>query len=164
MMAPMKRITHELTYPGATVEQVTGMLMTPAFREAVCEAQKDVQKSEVTIDGTTVTVDQTRARTGSPASPRSRRQRDPDPPGGALDLADAWRRHRDHPREARPDRRLGRGGGGRRGITETVTLEITVSIPFVGRRDKIESLIGEKLKHSLETENRVGRTWLEGQA
>ena len=48
------------------------------------------------------------------------------------------------------------------GVTETVTLEITVSIPLVG--GKIESLIGDKLTHSLETENSVGRTWLEGQA
>ena len=48
------------------------------------------------------------------------------------------------------------------GVTETVSLEITVSIPFVG--GKIESLIGDKLKRSLETENHVGRTWLEGQA
>ena len=163
MMSPMKRITHELTYPGATVEQVTGMLMTPAFREAVCEAQKDVQKSEVTIDGTTVTIDQTQGADRIPGFARkfvgdeirilqeerwtSPTHADvtvtiPGKPGqiaGSVDLVAA-----------------------RDGVTETVSLEITVSIPFVG--GKIESLIGDKLRHSLETENRVGRTWLEGQA
>ena len=34
--------------------------------------------------------------------------------------------------------------------------------PFVG--GKIEGLIGDKLLSSLRAENRVGRTWLEGQA
>lgn len=159
----MKRITHELTYPGATVEQVTGMLMTPAFREAVCEAQKDVQKSEVTIDGTTVTIDQTQGADRIPGFAKKfvgneirilQEEHWTSPAHGDVTVTIPGK-----PGKIAGSIDVVAAGDG---VTETVALEITVSIPLVG--GKIESLIGEKLTHSLETENRVGRSWLEGQA
>jgi hypothetical protein len=159
----MKRITHELSYPGATVEQVTGMLMTPAFREAVCDAQKDVRKSEVNIDGTTVTIDQTQGADRIPGFAKKfvgseirilQEERWTSPTHGDVTVTIP----------GKPGQIAGTVDvtGAGEGVTETVVLEITVSIPFVG--GKIESLIGDKLKSSLTTENRVGRTWLEGQA
>ena len=159
----MKRITHELTYPGATVEQVTGMLMTPAFREAVCDAQKDVLKREVGIDGTTVTIDQTQGADRIPGFAKKfvgseirilQEERWTSPTHGDVTVTIP----------GKPGQIAGTVDvtGAGEGVTETVDLEITVSIPFVG--GKIESLIGDKLTHSLATENRVGRTWLEGQA
>ena len=163
MMAAMKRITHELSYPGATVEQVTGMLMTPAFREAVCDAQKDVLKREVGIDGTTVTIDQTQGADRIPGFAKKfvgseirilQEERWTSPTHGDVTVTIP----------GKPGQIAGTVDvtGAGEGVTETVVLEITVSIPFVG--GKIESLIGDKLKSSLTTENRVGRTWLEGQA
>ena len=163
MMAPMKRITHQLTYPGATVEQVTGMLMTPAFREAVCEAQKDVQKSEVTIDGTTVTIDQTQGADRIPGFAKKfvgseirilQEERWTSPTHGDVTVTIPGK-----PGHIAGSVDVAAVGDG---VIETVALEIRVSIPLVG--GKIESLLGEKLTHTLETENRVGRTWLEGQA
>ena len=163
MMAAMKRITHELSYPGATVEQVTGMLMTPAFREAVCDAQKDVLKREVGIDGTTVTIDQTQGADRIPGFAKKfvgseirilQEERWTSPTHGDVTVTIP----------GKPGQIAGTVDvtGAGEGVTETVVLEIIVSIPFVG--GKIESLIGDKLKRSLETENSVGRTWLEGQA
>jgi hypothetical protein len=163
MMAAMKRITHELSYPGATVEQVTGMLMTPAFREAVCDAQKDVLKREVGIDGTTVTIDQTQGADRIPGFAKKfvgseirilQEERWTSPTHGDVTVTIP----------GKPGQIAGTVDvtGAGEGVTETVVLEIIVSIPFVG--GKIESLIGDKLKSSLTTENRVGRTWLEGQA
>jgi hypothetical protein len=163
MMSAMKRITHELSYPGATVEQVTGMLMTPAFREAVCDAQKDVLKREVGIDGTTVTIDQTQGADRIPGFAKKfvgseirilQEERWTSPTHGDVTVTIP----------GKPGQIAGTVDvtGAGEGVTETVVLEINVSIPFVG--GKIESLIGDKLKSSLTTENRVGRTWLEGQA
>lgn len=163
MMAPMKRITHELTYPGASIEQVTAMLMTPTFREAVCDAQKDVQARTVSIDGTTVTVDQTQSADRIPGFAKKF-------VGSEIRIVQEERwtsaTHGDVTVTipGKPGRIAGtvdvdRSGDG---VVETVVLEVTVSIPLVG--GKIESLIGERLRHSLETENRVGRTWLEDRA
>ena len=162
MMAPMKRITHDLTYPGATVEQVTAMLMTPAFREAVCDAQKDVVRRSATVSGSAVTIDQTQSADRIPGFAkkfvgdeiRILQKEDwtgthgdisvtiPGKPGNITGVADV---------AASTD-----------GVVEKVVLEISVGIPFVG--GKIEGLIGDKLLSSLRAENRVGRTWREGQA
>ena len=162
MMAPMKRITHELTYPGATVEQVTAMLMTPAFREAVCDAQKDVVRRSSTVSGSSVTIDQAQSADRIPGFAkkfvgdeiRILQEEEwtgphgditvtiPGKPGSITGVADV---------AASAD-----------GVVEKVILEITVGIPFVG--GKIEGLIGDKLLSSLRAENRVGRTWLEAQA
>jgi hypothetical protein len=139
------------------------MLMTPAFREAVCDAQKDVLKREVSIDGTTVTIDQTQGADRIPGFAKKfvgseirilQEERWTSPTHGDVTVTIP----------GKPGQIAGTVDvtGAGEGVTETVVLEINVSIPFVG--GKIESLIGDKLKSSLTTENRVGRTWLEGQA
>ena len=161
MMSPMKRITHELTYPGATVEQVTGMLMTPAFREAVCEAQKDVLKSEVTIDGTTVTVDQTQGADRIPGFARKF-------VGDEINLVqtELWSDMETGTVEVeipgKPGQMSGtimlREAGGT--TTETVVMQIKVGIPLIG--GKIEALIADLLRKALRAENTAGRTYLAG--
>ena len=40
MMAPMKRLSHTLTYPGTTVADVYAMLADPAYRKAVGDYQQ----------------------------------------------------------------------------------------------------------------------------
>ncbi len=159
----MKRITHELTYPGATVDQVVEMLMAPSFREAVCDAQKDVVRRTVTIAGETVSVDQTQAADRVPGFARRfvgdeirilQEERWTSPTHGDVTVTIP----------GSPGRIAGTADvvASGSGVLETVVLEISVGIPLVG--GKIESLIGEKLQKSLETENAVGRTWLEGRA
>ena len=56
----MKSTKQQLTYPGTTVEAVAVMLADPAFREAVCDAQRVLRKS-VSIDGNRVRIEQVQA-------------------------------------------------------------------------------------------------------
>ena len=162
MMAAMKRIAHDLTYPGATVEQVTAMLMTPAFREAVCDAQKDVVRRSATVTGHQVTVDQTQSSDRIPGFAKKfvgdeiRILQTEDWTGthGKIEVTIPGK-----PGHIKGTAEVAASGDG---VVETVVLEISVHIPFVG--GKIEGLIGDKLLSSLRAENRVGRTWLEGQA
>ena len=64
----MKKISEELRYDGATIEQVHAMLADPAFREKVCDYQGVLRKT-VTIDsagkGMTVSIDQVQAAQSS---------------------------------------------------------------------------------------------------
>ena len=65
----MKKVSEELRYDGATIEQVHEMLADPAFREKVCDAQ-GVLRHTVTIEaageGMTVEIDQFQAAKGIP--------------------------------------------------------------------------------------------------
>jgi hypothetical protein len=117
----------------------------------------------VTIDGTTVTIDQTQSADRIPGFAKKfvgseirilQEERWTSPTQGDVTVTIPGK-----PGQIAGSIEVAAAGDG---VTETVSLEITVSIPFVG--GKIESLIGDKLKNSLKTENRVGRTWLEGQA
>jgi hypothetical protein len=47
------------------------------------------------------------------------------------------------------------------GTTETVAVDVTVSIPLIG--GKIEGAIGDMLLKALRAENTVGRQWLAGE-
>jgi alpha-ketoglutarate-dependent taurine dioxygenase len=66
----MKKVTEELRYDGATIQQVNAMLADPAFREQVCEYQH-VSRHTVQIKtsgrGMTVVVDQIQAARGIPS-------------------------------------------------------------------------------------------------
>ena len=46
------------------------------------------------------------------------------------------------------------------GTTETVSLDVKVSIPIVG--GKLEGLIADMLSKALRAEHKVGRDWLAG--
>ncbi|WP_235736752.1 DUF2505 domain-containing protein [Nocardioides alcanivorans] len=156
----MTTVKHELVYAGATVDDVLAMLMTPAFREAVCDAQKHMLARTVTVDGTTVVVDQRQDAGNIPGFAKKFVGADlqivqtetwtgphgdisvtiPGKPGNISGTADV------------------RQDGDR--VVETVVLEVEVNIPLVG--GKIAKLIAEKLQKTLEVEEQTGRTWLAG--
>ncbi|WP_110206261.1 DUF2505 domain-containing protein [Nocardioides daejeonensis] len=155
----MSRVTHDLVYDGATVDQVVAMLMTPAFREAVCDAQTHMLGREVTIDGNRVTVDQRQDADNIPSFAKKF-------VGAELRIvqAEEWTTptHGDihvtipgKPGDIRGTADV-RQDGDR--VVETVVLDVEVKIPLVG--GKIAGLIGDKLKRTLEVEERTGRTWL----
>ncbi len=158
----MTQIKVDLSYPGASIDQVVEMLMTPAFREAVCDSQKHVIGREVTIDGTSVTVDQRQSADKIPGFAKKFVGDDlqivqsetwttpthgdivvtiPGKPGKISGTADV---------RAVDD-----------GVLETVVLDVEVSIPLVG--GKIARLIAEKLERTLHAENKVGLSWLAGE-
>ena len=163
MMTAMKRISHDLTYPGATADQVFTMLMTAASREAVCDAQRDMVRRTVTVDGTAVTVDQTQSGDRIPGFAKKfvgdeirivQEETWGSPTRGDITVAIPGK-----PGQISGTAAVDENGSG---VVERVVLEITVGIPLVG--GKIESLVGDKLLSSLKAENEVGLRWLEEHA
>jgi hypothetical protein len=162
MMRGMKKLTQELRYDGATIDQVHEMLADPAFREQVCDFQRVIRRDvEIKTSGDTMTVmiDQFQAADGVPSFARKfvgeeihiRQEEDwtsrekgnlhitiPGKPGEMTGTALLTED---------PD-----------GTTETVNMTIKVNIPLVG--GKIEGLIAELLTKALKAEQHVGRTWL----
>ena len=66
----MKKVTEELRYDGATIQQVNEMLADPAFREQVCEYQhvcRHTVQIKASGQGMTVVVDQIQAARGIPS-------------------------------------------------------------------------------------------------
>ena len=160
----MKKVSEELRYDGATLEQVHEMLATPAFRERVCDSQ-GVVRHTVQIEGDgqgmTVTIDQIQEATGIPGFAKKfvgdeinlvQTEKWSDIEDGTVDVTIPGK-----PGQMTGTMTIRESGGT---TTETVDMEIRVSIPLVG--GKIESLIADLLRKALKAENRVGRQYLAG--
>jgi hypothetical protein len=157
------RVTQELTYD-APLTDVGEMLMEPAFREQVCDAQRAVRKTvSVGPDGggMKVVVDMVQPTDGIPGFAKKF-------VGDEINLVqtERWSDIENARVEVlipgKPGQMNGtvtlREEGGT--TTETVDMEVRVSIPLVG--GKIESLIADLLRKALRAENAVGRQYLAG--
>jgi hypothetical protein len=155
------KLSHDLTYDAPLVA-VGEMLMDPAFREEVCDAQRVLRRT-VTVSqeggGMKVVVDQVQSSEGIPGFARKfvgdeinlvQSEQWSDIETGTVEVVIPGK-----PGQMRGTIRLREAGGT---TTETVQMEIKVSIPLVG--GKIESLIGDLLRKALEAENAVGRAYL----
>jgi len=158
----MKSFSHEMRYDGATPEQVYAMLADPAFREAVCEYQR-YHRHTVSItpegSGMSVFVDQHRPADGVPSFAQKfvgdeiniqQREQWRSPTDAALEVSIPGK-----PGHMRGSVHLAGDAGG---TTETVAVDVKVSIPLIG--GKIEGLIADMLVKALRAENKVGRDWL----
>ena len=158
--------TQLLPRPGLRrpVADVDAMLMDPAFRERVCDAQGAIRKTVAITEedgGVIVVVDQVQTGRGHPRLRQEVRRRRDQP---RADRVVVRRRERPgrgrHPGQARRDDRdhqpLRVGGV----TTERLEMTIKVNIPLVG--GKIESLIADLLRKALKAENAVGRDYLAG--
>ncbi len=163
----MKKITEELRYDGATIDQVHEMLADPAFREQVCDFQRVLRRT-VTIDrtggaggaeGMEVRIDQVQQTTGVPGFAKK-------VVGDETNIVqtESWSTKErgdvlvsipGKPGEMKGTASLAEDSGG---TTETVALEVKVSIPIVG--GKLEGLIADMLSKALRAEHKVGRDWL----
>ncbi len=162
MMRGMKKLTQELRYDGATIDQVHEMLADPAFREQVCDFQRVIRHDvEIKTSGDTMTVmiDQFQAADGVPSFARKfvgeeihiRQEEDwTSPEKGNLHITIPGK-----PGEMTGTALLTEDPDG---TTETVNMTIKVNIPLVG--GKIEGLIAELLTKALKAEQHVGRKWL----
>jgi hypothetical protein len=162
----MKSFSHELRYDGATPEQVYAMLASSEFRERVCEYQRYPRRT-VTITpagaGMSVTVDQHRPATEVPSFARKM-------VGEEINIVqkESWSSPTDASLEVtipgKPGAMTGTVhlAGDDAGTTETVAVDVKVSIPLVG--GKIESFLVDILVRALRAENKVGRQWLAEQA
>jgi hypothetical protein len=155
------RLSYDLTYD-ASLTQVGEMLMDPAFRERVCDAQGAIRKTvSVGPDGggMKVVVDAVQLAQGIPGFAKKF-------VGDEIQLVQT--EHWSDIENARvevvipgkPGQMSGtvtlRESGGT--TTETVAMEVRVNIPLVG--GKIESLIADLLRKALRAENSVGRQYL----
>ncbi len=161
----MKKVSEELRYDGATLEQVHEMLADPAFREKVCDYQR-VQRRTVRIDrdgtGMSVEVNQVQAARGIPGFAKKfvgdeiniiQSEDWTGPEKGTINLVIPGK-----PGEITGTALVTQDPDG---TTETVNLTVKVNIPLVG--GKIEGLIADLLTKALRAEHEVGVDWLAGQ-
>jgi hypothetical protein len=161
MGAVATRLTYELTYDAPLID-VGEMLMEPAFRERVCDAQGTIRKS-VSIGpdggGMKVVIDAVQAAQGIPGFARKfvgdeiqlvQTEQWSDLENGRVEVVIPGK-----PGQMSGTITLREAGGT---TTETVVMDIKVGIPLVG--GKIESLISDLLRKALRVENAVGRDHL----
>jgi hypothetical protein len=155
------RMTQDLAYE-APLTDVGEMLMDPAFREQVCDAQGALRRS-VSVSpaggGMKVVVDMVLPATGIPGFAKK-------VVGDEINLvqveqwsdietADIEISIPGKPGQMTGTIRIHEAGGT---TTKTVDMEVRVSIPLVG--GKLESLVADLLRKALTVENRVGREYL----
>lgn len=158
----MKSFSHEMRYDGATPEQVYAMLADSSFREQVCEYQR-YQTHTVTIapegSGMSVLIDQHRPADEVPSFARKfvgdeiniqQREHWSSPTDASLEVTIPGK-----PGQMKGTVHLAGDAGG---TTETVAVDVKVSIPLIG--GKVEGLIADMLVKALKAENKVGRDWL----
>jgi hypothetical protein len=152
---------HELRYD-AGPEEVFAMLGEPHFRERVCDAMRAI-RFDVTIEsqseGMSVQVDQAWPAHGFPSFAKKfvgdeirivQKESWADSGGADLEVVIPGK-----PGHLKGEITLAADGDG---TVETVSGEIRVHIPVVG--GKIESLVGNLLGDAMDTEQKVGQTWL----
>mgnify|MGYP002734313992 CR=1 FL=1 len=157
---PMTRLNVDLRYPGATVQQVHTMLMTPGYWQAVARTQKHLISAEVTVTDGTVVVEQRQDAGRIPSVAKKL-------VGDDLHIiqTERWgatQAEIDVAIPGKPGKITGtaalREADG--GVVHNVDLRIEVSIPLIG--SKIAKLIAEKLEELLADQQQVARRWLEG--
>lgn len=157
----MKRVSTELVYPGATVEQVAALLADPAFREAVLDDQR-VFRREVTVtragDGHTVVLDYAHGNERLPSFARKL-------VGDEIPIRqeEVWQGESARvvvTIPGKPGDMTGTATLAQRGddVVESVDMAVKVGIPLVG--GKIEDLVGGLLVKAVRAENRLGVQWL----
>jgi Protein of unknown function (DUF2505) len=157
------KLSYDLTYE-APLTDVGAMLMDPAFRERVCDAQGAVRRTvSVGPDGggTKVVIDAVQLAQGIPGFAKKfvgdeiqlvQTEQWSDLENGRIDIVIPGK-----PGQMSGTMTLRESAGT---ITETVRMEIRVGIPLVG--GKIESLVADLLRKALKVENSVGRQYLTG--
>ncbi|KRF18784.1 hypothetical protein ASG90_02480 [Nocardioides sp. Soil797] len=160
----MKQIKHELSYPGATVDDVVAMISDPAFRERVADHQGVVRK-KVSVDGEvpakTISVELVHGTDRVPSFARKF-------VGDEIPIVQVEKWSTDTAASVevtipgKPGEMVGEARIEQRGdaVVETYDLAVKVKIPLVG--GKIEDLIAGLLVKAFKAENKVGIKWLEG--
>jgi hypothetical protein len=158
----VKKVSEELRYDGASIQQVHEMLADPDFRRAVCDHQ-GVLRNTVTIEeddrGMTVVVDQVQSARGIPSFAKKfvsdeinivQSEDWTTPEKGNIHVAIPGK-----PGEITGTALLTEDPDG---TTETVNLTVKVNIPLVG--GKIEGLLADLLGKALRAEHQVGVDWV----
>lgn len=161
-MSAMK-FRHELPYD-ASPDQVFEMVADPAFREATCAAQ-DVGAASVSLsragNGFSLTIDQQLDTGDLPSFARAfagdsirfiQHEEWPDSTGGTVRIEAPGK-----PAQISGTVTIRPEGSS---TVEIVELDVKVKVPLVG--GKLEQLLADKIRASLDSEHGVGVTWLSG--
>ncbi len=158
----MKKLTHELTYPGATLDQVAAMLGDPAFREAVSDDQRVLRRTvQISASGDTkvVAIEQVQATSGVPGFAKKIVGDET-----TIQTEENWSSPNTATVAIKIPGKPGEMNGtivlaeSAAGVVETFDLAISVGIPFVG--GKLESLLADLMLAALKKENQTGQAWL----
>jgi hypothetical protein len=161
----MKRVSHTLTYPGASVHDVFAMFADPAYRRAVSEYQRVVDfdcRIAMNGDGMDVRIEQAHGTDRIPgfaqklvgSEIRFVQQETWESPSGA----DLHVTIPGKPGEIVGTETLEQSGDD---VVQAIEISVTVSMPFVG--GKVEDLVAGFVGRVFEAENKVGVTWLAGE-
>ena len=162
---PMKRVSHTLTYPGTTVDEVFAIYADPTFRKAVADYQHVVDFAcEITPDsaGMAVRLEQAHGTDRIPGFARKLVGDEirfvQEEAWSAPSAADMHVTIPGKPGEMSGTETLTQSGPD---VVQTIDLTIKVSMPFVG--GKVEDPIGDFIRKAFEAENKVGVKWLAGE-
>jgi hypothetical protein len=161
----MKRVSHILSYPGATVHDVFAMFADPAYRKAVSEYQRVVDfdcRIAMNGDGMDVRIEQAHGTDRIPgfaqklvgSEIRFVQQETWESPSGA----DLHVTIPGKPGEIVGTETLEQSGDD---VIQAIDISVTVSMPFVG--GKVEDLVAGFVGRVFEAENKVGVKWLAGE-
>jgi hypothetical protein len=158
----MKRVTHTLTYPGATVDQVYAMLADPAYRRAVSEHQHVVDfDCAITPagDGMEVRLEQAHGTERLPGFAQKlvgdeirfvQQETWHSPSSADLQMTIPGK-----PGDITGSETLEQSGDD---VVHTIDLAVKVSMPFVG--GKVEDLVAGFLGKAYDAENETAVEWL----
>jgi hypothetical protein len=161
----MKRVSHTLTYPGATVEHVYAMLADPTYRKAVSDYQRVTDFAcdiSVSGGGMTVRLEQAYGTDRIPSFAQKlvgeeiRFVQDESwssPAGADVQAAIPGK-----PGDISGTVALDQSG---EDVVQLVDLGVQVPIPLLG--GKFEGLIADFLRKAFAAENKVGVRWLRGE-
>ncbi len=161
----MKRVSHTLTYPGTTVDEVFAMYADPTFRKAVADYQHVVDFAcEITPGdpGMAVRLEQAHGTDRIPGFARKLVGDEirfvQEETWSSPSSADMHVTIPGKPGEMSGTETLTQSGPD---VVQTIDLPIKVSMPFVG--GKVEDLIADFIGKAFDAENKVGVKWLAGE-
>jgi Protein of unknown function (DUF2505) len=161
----MKRVSHTLTYPGATVHDVFSMFADPAYRKAVSEYQRVVDfdcRISMNGDGMDVQLEQAHGTDRIPGFARKLVGHEirfvQQETWASQSSADIHVAIPGKPGDMTGTESLTQSGDD---VVQRIDLQVKVSMPFVG--GKVEDLIAGFVVKAFEAENKVGVKWLAGE-
>ncbi len=161
----MKRVSHTLTYPATTVEDVYAMLADPAYRKAVGDYQRVTDFScsiTPSASGMRVRIEEAHSADRIPSFAQRL-------VGGEIRFVqeETWTSHSaadihvtipGKPGDMTGATSLAQSGAD---VVQQIDLAVKVSIPLVG--GKVEDLVAGFVTKAFDAENKVGVTWLRGE-
>ena len=161
----MKRVSHTLTYPGTTVDDVYAMLSDPAYRKAVADYQRVTDFAcQITPSGSgmAVRLEQAHGTDRIPSFAKKIVGNEirfvQEESWSSPSAADITVTIPGKPGDMTGTTSLTQTGSD---VVQRIDLAVKVSIPLVG--GKVEDLVAGFVVKAFDAENKVGVKWLRGE-